>query len=85
MRFFSYIIIILLFFAGLIFAFLNHGQVTFNYFLGSKQISLSLLLVFALGIGILLGFLTAIFYWIKLKSENYHLKLRLKKAEKEIG
>lgn len=85
MRILSYIIFLLLFLLGLAFAFLNHNIVTFNYYFGSKQIPLSLLLVFSFGVGILFGFLSHIFYWIKLKAENIYLKSRLKNAEKEVN
>jgi lipopolysaccharide assembly protein A len=84
MSIFSYIIFLLIFIAGLIFAFLNHNLVTLNYYFGNKQLSLSLLLIFSLGAGILLGFFCNVFYWIKLKAENIRLKSRLKNADKEL-
>lgn len=69
---------------GLTFASLNAEVVTFNYYLGSGKIVLSLLLVGAFGIGIFLGLLVAISLWLRVKKENIQLKSRLKVAEKEV-
>lgn len=69
---------------GITFATLNANPVVFNYYFNSKQISLALLLVAALGIGILLGFIFMLFTLIKLKKDNYQLKSRLKVVEKEL-
>jgi len=85
MRIFSFIVFLLLFVLGLTFAFLNHNPVAFNYYFATKQISLSLLLIFAVGVGILLGFLFTAFYWIRLKAENYRLKARLRDSEQEVS
>jgi putative membrane protein len=69
---------------GLIFAILNSAQVSFNYYLGVKQISLSLLLVLTLGVGIIIGFIFTLISVIKQKKENYRLKTRIKDIEKEL-
>jgi len=85
MRIFSFIVFLILFSLGITFAFLNHNHVVFNYYFATKEISLSLLLIFSLGIGILLGLLFTAFYWLKVKTENIRLKSRYKEAEKEIS
>ena len=84
MRLFSYLILLLIVLAGLTFAALNSTVVTFNYYIGSKTIALSLLLIFTFGIGIFFGFFVTLFPWLKLKRENRKLKNKLKLAEKEI-
>lgn len=84
MRVFSYIVLLLIMVLGLIFAILNSGQVPFNYYIGVKQISLSLLLVLTLGIGIIIGFIFTLISVIKQKKENYKLKSRIKDIEKEL-
>ena len=63
---------------------LDAAPVVFNYYLGSKTIALSLLLVFAFGGGIFLGLLASIFSWINIKRDNFRLKSRLKLVEKEV-
>jgi len=69
---------------GLTFAALNSEVITFNYYIGSKEMALSLLLVFTFGAGICLGLLVAILPWIKVKRENRRIKSRLKVIEKEV-
>lgn len=69
---------------GLTFASLNASNVIFNYYVGSKSIALSLLLVFAFGLGLLLGGFVTFFSWLRLKTENYRIKSRLKMVEKEV-
>jgi lipopolysaccharide assembly protein A len=69
---------------GLTFASLNSTVVTFNYYLGVKNIALSLLLVFAFGGGVVLGLLAGVLSWIKVKRENLRIKSRLKVTEKEV-
>ena len=85
MRIFSYIFLVLVMLFGITFAALNANYVVFNYYFGSKQISLALLLVMIFGIGILFGFLCTLFTLIRLKRDKHHLKARLKVVEKELG
>ena len=84
MRIFSYIILLIIMLIGLTFASLNSTSVVFNYYLGSKTITLSLLLVFAFGAGIFIGLLVSVFSWIRIKRDNLRLKLHLKNVEKEV-
>ena len=84
MRIFSYIFLLIIMLLGISFATLNADQVTFSYYFATKQISLALLLVFACGIGILVGFIFTAISIFKAKAENRRLRSRLKVAEKEI-
>lgn len=84
MRVFSYVILIIIMLFGLVFAALNSELVTFHYYLGTKQVALSLLLVFTFGFGILLGFIFTVLSVIKAKKENCRLKARIKNIEKEL-
>ena len=84
MRIFLYLILLVIVVIGLTFAALNATPVMFNYYIGSRTISLSLLLVYTLGIGIILGMLVSITPVIRLKKQNYSLKNRVKQTEKEI-
>jgi len=84
MRSLSYLVLLMIMLVGLTFASLNSSIVTFNYYLGSKEIVLSLLLVGVFGIGIFFGLLVAVLLWIKAKRDNMRLKSRLKVAEKEV-
>lgn len=84
MRVISYLVLLVVMLVGLTFASLNSNIVTFNYYVGSKEIALSLLLVFAFGAGIFLGLIAAISPWLKVKRENRRFKSRLKIVEKEV-
>ncbi|MBU0744005.1 MAG: LapA family protein [Gammaproteobacteria bacterium] len=84
MRVISYLVLLVIMLIGLTFASLNSTVVTFNYYLGMKDIALSLLLVFTFGSGIVLGLLVAILPWIKVKRDNVRVKARLKVFEKEV-
>lgn len=84
MRVISYLILLVIVLVGLTFASLNSTSVAFNYYLGTKNIPLSLLLVFTFGSGIFLGLLMAILTWIKSKIDTAKLKSRLKVVEKEV-
>jgi len=84
MRIFSYIFIIIIVFIGISFATLNANSVAFNYYLGTKQMPLSLLLVLFFGCGMFFGFLCALPYWFRLRRDKRKLKSRLKLIEKEI-
>jgi len=84
MRVLSYLVLLIIMLVGLTFASLNSNIVTFNYYVGSKEMALSLLLVFTFGAGIFLGLVVAILPWIKVKRDNIRIKSRLKVAEKEV-
>ena len=83
MRIISYIILLIIILAGITFAILNAELVTLNYYFGAGKISLSLLMVLCLGIGVLLGLLTALWPILRLKRKNYRLKSQLKQLEKD--
>jgi lipopolysaccharide assembly protein A len=85
MRIISFAFLLLIMLFGITFAALNSTPVMFNYYLGAKQLPLSLLLVFIFGIGILTGFIFLLFPILRLKSENIRLKSRLKIADQEIA
>ncbi len=84
MRIFSYIILFIILILGLTFAALNATPVAFDYYVGNRNISLSLLLVYTLGVGIILGAIAALGPIFRLKRQNMRLKGRVKEAEKEI-
>ncbi len=84
MRIFSYIFILVIVFLGVTFATLNSDLVNINYYIGQKEMPLSLLLSIAFGVGGLLGILVGLWILLKTKMKNFRLKQRLKMAEKEI-
>lgn len=85
MRIVSYVIIIFIIILGLTFATLNAGSVSFHYYLGVQQLSLSLLLAYALGIGIILGALVFLIPLLKLKRECAKLRKQNKNLAQELA
>ncbi len=84
MRIISYFILLLLLILGISFAVLNAETVTLNYYIGQKHFPLSLLLVLTFTLGCLLGVIVGIGMYLRMKSQNFKLKSRIKIVEKEV-
>ncbi|MFM2321943.1 MAG: hypothetical protein RLZZ225_96 [Pseudomonadota bacterium] len=84
MRIVTYLFLILLVVFALIFAGLNADLVSVNYYLGTKRLPLSLLIILSFILGGLLGLLTAFITYVKLKYVNRRLRHRLNLVEKEL-
>lgn len=63
---------------------LNLDTVTFNYYFGTLQLSLALLLFFALVSGALLGFIFTVALAISTRAERRALRRTLQLREQEI-
>lgn len=85
MRCITYVFLIILFILGLIFAGLNADLVSVNYYWGTTRLPLSLLAILSFILGGLLGLLTALITYIKLKYVNRRLRHRLILVEKELS
>lgn len=85
MRIFSYLFILLLVLLGVTFATLNADLVIIHYYFGTSKVPLSLLLVFALLIGVMMGLMVSLIMYIKLKGRNLRLRQKLSLAEEEIS
>jgi len=84
MRILSAVLTILIALLGITFAYLNANPVTVNYYLATKTIPLSLLLVITLALGVSLGLMITLATYIRLKGENISLQRKLKLSEKEL-
>lgn len=85
MRVVSFLFFLIILLLGISFAVLNAQLVSINYYLGASKLPLSLLLVIVLGIGAVLGWITGVFVWLRLKVENTKLTHRIKVVEKEVS
>jgi len=83
MKIFSYIMVILVILLGVTFAMMNTSPVTLNYYVGTSDISLSLLLVLVLFIGVLLGVIFMSSKLLKEKYENRRYKNKLEQVQKQ--
>ena len=84
MRLLTLLFTLVLLLLGISFAALNAEPVTVNFYVATISIPISLMIVIALGIGMLIGFLLIFFSYLKLKNENRKLKNRKKVTEKEV-
>lgn len=84
MKVFSRLMVLILLILGVAFALVNAGPVTIHYYVGQKQLPLSLLLVFTFGFGILMTFFTLGIIIIRLKHERRKLKKKLKQTRQEL-
>jgi putative membrane protein len=84
MRILSFIVILIVLILGVTFAVMNAQPVSINYYLNISKIPLSLLLVLVLGVGGFIGWLTGLWMWLRLKTENFRLGHRIKTLEKEL-
>ena len=81
-RLIFYILILLL---GLTFAGLNAGPVELNYYFGSWQTPLSLLLVAAMTLGVVFGILASMGRLLRLKREVSALRKSAQLAQTEVA
>lgn len=84
MRIIKLLFIIIIMMLGAVFAVLNAEPVLFNYYFGSRELPLSLIITAALGAGVLLGILSGIGLVLGLKRENVSLKQRARLASEEV-
>lgn len=74
MRFLNYCLLALALLVGITFASLNAQSVAINYYVGTLNLPVSLLVVIALGLGLLAGFVLSTVKLLRLKCENRQLK-----------
>lgn len=84
MRIISYIFLLLIVLLGVTFATLNSDVVPINYYVGHRNMPLSLLLVLVFTSGCILGILVTGWIFIKIKMKNRRLRKQLRLAEKEV-
>jgi len=82
-RMLSYLFFMVIVLVALTIASLNAERVLFNYYIGAKEISLSLLLIYTLGIGMIMGMMLILYPCIKIKREEHNLRMKFKEMEKE--
>ena len=78
------VVLIAIFVLGLSFAVSNAHPVQFNYFVGSTELVLSLLLVVTLSIGAILGVLASFAPVVRLRTQIWSLRKREAVAQEEI-
>lgn len=85
MRLIKGLFIVLIVVLGITFSLLNAQHVVLDYYVGSANLPLSLLLAMVLCLGAALGFLSMIHIIMKLKRRNRKLNKHLKRIDKELS
>ena len=84
-RIISFVIILFLVLTGILFAVLNSQNVQLNYYFGSKDLALSLLLIVTIIFGTLLGILVSVGHLLRARHDISRLKKNIQLAEKEVA
>ena len=83
-RLLSVVVALVLLAATIAFSVINAHPVVINYYVGSTEMPLALLVVICLIVGVLVGFLLALGWVLRLRMELLRTRRRLKTAQKEV-
>jgi len=84
MKIVSYFFLLIVLILGVTFSVLNADQISFNYYFGSRELPLSLVLVIALAFGTILGLLVSLGLVFKLKRRIAKLNKTVRVTEREV-
>ena len=85
MRVLKLLFLLLVMLLGASFTVLNAEPVPFNYYFGSRELPLSLIVTIALGVGVVIGILSGVWLLLGLKRENAGLRRRSRMARQEVS
>ncbi len=83
--FIKFLFVVIIVAIGLAFHVKNDIMVTINYYLGTIDVSLSVVVIASLLIGALLGMFTSLGMIVPLRRERSKLKKSVKTAEQEVS
>jgi putative membrane protein len=83
-RFLKYLIILFVMVLGVAFASLNEGHVTLNYHYGELDLALPWVVLAAIALGVLLGWLASLGSLLRIKRENASLRRKANVASEEV-
>ena len=85
MRFIKLLLLMIIMIFGAVFAVLNSDSVQVNYYLGSRDLPLSLVLTAVFGAGVVLGVISGMGRVVGLKREIQNLRRRSEMVSKEVN
>ncbi len=85
MRFLKLLLFLLVMVAGAAFAVMNAEHVNLDYYFGTAEVPLSVVLLVALCVGALLGIVASLGALAGLKRENSTLKRKVQLASQEVN
>jgi len=81
----KFLVVLLAAMLGAGFAYINPGLVTVSYYFGEWQLPLGILTFLLVGAGILIGFLSCLGWFVRIKKENAALRRRSELASQEVN
>ncbi len=84
MQILKLLIILIIMLIGAAFAVMNSGKVTLDYYFGSHELPLSVILVGAIAVGAVLGLIAGLGGKLRLKRENMELRRKARLAVQEV-
>jgi putative membrane protein len=84
MRFIRLLLFLVLILLGAAFTVMNAGTLHLDYYFGTLDLPLSLVLIATLGIGALLGVLASLGTLFRMKRENAHLRRQVRLTSEEV-
>lgn len=84
-RIFGLVFVLIVLVFGLYFGLLNADSVPVNYYFGTRELPLSLVLMITLLIGAVLGALASLGLVVRMKREAARLRREARAAEKELN
>jgi putative membrane protein len=85
MRLIKLFLLMVIVMLGAVFAVLNAEPVQFNYYFGTLELPLSLVMTMVLGCGVLLGILACMGLMFGMKRENLQLRRKSQLASQEVS
>ena len=80
----KFFLVVILLGVGIAFAIANSAPVRIDLGLIMPELPLSLVLLLAVGVGLLLGAFASAFYFMRIKKENADLRRQSRLAEQEV-
>ena len=84
-RLISFVILLVILIIGIYFGLLNAEPVTINYYFGSYEVPLSLVMVVAVLLGALLGAIASIGIVLKMRKRINHLKKEMRAQQRDLA
>jgi len=78
------IFVILFLMIGVTFALVNHAPVSLDLYITQITLPLSVIILLAIGCGLLLGSVLSLFFFLRVKSENRRLRRQNAAIRKEV-